>query len=68
VKVSTDKLSFLDVDAFQPGAWLEDLLELAERIDALNRNENFDVNLRKLKPKGNALDSIWKRLVLTAIG
>jgi hypothetical protein len=42
-------VEFLDIDAFQLAGWLEDLLELAERIDALKRERELRRELEKIE-------------------
>lgn len=42
-------VKFDDIEAFLPGAWLEEFLELAERIDALGRERTLQYELGQVQ-------------------
>ncbi len=43
------RVEFYDVDAFRPGAWLDEVLELAERIDALGQERRLRYELGEVE-------------------
>ena len=42
-------IEFHDVEAFRPGTWLDEFLELAERIDALGRERTLRYELGEVQ-------------------